>query len=349
VANNFRRRLKFTRQGKYFVALTLGIGLAAINTGNNLLYLILGMLLAMIVASGILSEIAIAKLRVERDPPRRLFAHDPFLMGLMLANQKRRLASFSVELEDMAASGSVGKKCYFLKLPPGRSQKTSYRHTAPRRGIWRLDALRLATRFPFGLFEKSRLLAAPQELVVFPTVRPLSRHHDRRPGGDEAVHGRVGRRGEYHGLREYRPGDDPRDMAWRASARARRLLVREYEDPTGQRVTIYLDNGRESATESPERLVREEAAVSYAASLASHYSALGCQVSLLTRTLSIPAGHGSRHLDRILRALALIEFCDAPDCPEAPAVPSDGLRLHPAELPLADVARFGGFAVELLT
>ena len=48
---NFRppRRLKFTREGKFFVGITLGVGFAAINTGNNLLYLLLGMLLALII------------------------------------------------------------------------------------------------------------------------------------------------------------------------------------------------------------------------------------------------------------------------------------------------------------
>jgi len=39
------RKLKFTREGKYFLGITLGVGFAAINTGNNLLYLLLGMLL----------------------------------------------------------------------------------------------------------------------------------------------------------------------------------------------------------------------------------------------------------------------------------------------------------------
>ena len=64
-----KRELKFTREGKYFVAITIGIGLAAINTGNNLLYLLLGWLLSMIIASGSLSNMSLKRLTVRRRPP----------------------------------------------------------------------------------------------------------------------------------------------------------------------------------------------------------------------------------------------------------------------------------------
>ena len=65
------RRLKFTREGKFFVGITLGVGFAAINTANNLLYLLLGMLLALIVVSGIMSELSLRDLTVVRRLPLR--------------------------------------------------------------------------------------------------------------------------------------------------------------------------------------------------------------------------------------------------------------------------------------
>src|SRR5438309_11606713 len=95
------RRLQFTREGKYFVGITVGVGFAAINTGNNLLYLLLGMMLSLIIASGILSEMSLRGLEVTRRPPGRLHAGRPFLMGIALKNTKRRLPSFSVEVEDL--------------------------------------------------------------------------------------------------------------------------------------------------------------------------------------------------------------------------------------------------------
>ena len=68
------RRLEFTREGKYFVAITVGVGFAAINTGNNLLYLLLGMMLSFIIASGILSELSLRELAVMRTPPDAVYA-----------------------------------------------------------------------------------------------------------------------------------------------------------------------------------------------------------------------------------------------------------------------------------
>src|SRR5262245_33888588 len=66
------RKLQFTREGKYFVGITIGVGFAAINTGNNLLYLLLGMMLSLIIASGIMSELSLRALTVTRQPPGRI-------------------------------------------------------------------------------------------------------------------------------------------------------------------------------------------------------------------------------------------------------------------------------------
>ena len=65
------RRLKFTREGKFFVGITLGVGFAAINTANNLLYLLLGLLLALIIVSGVMSELSLRNLTVVRRLPLR--------------------------------------------------------------------------------------------------------------------------------------------------------------------------------------------------------------------------------------------------------------------------------------
>ena len=60
------RKLKFTREGKYYLGITLGVGFAAINTGNNLLYLLLGMLLSLMLVSGVMSDLSLRRLTVTR-------------------------------------------------------------------------------------------------------------------------------------------------------------------------------------------------------------------------------------------------------------------------------------------
>src|SRR5438105_4586432 len=164
------RRLKFTREGRWFCGITIGIGIAAINTGNNLLYLVLGMMLSLIVASGILSEIALRGLRLSRQPPARLHAGRPFLMTITLKNDKQRLPSFSIEIEDLLGGRPLDKKCYFLKIPAGRQQSTSYRHAFPRRGRYPFSGFRVSTKFPFALLRRSRDIEAPGEVTVFPAI-----------------------------------------------------------------------------------------------------------------------------------------------------------------------------------
>ncbi|HJL19559.1 MAG TPA: hypothetical protein RMH99_28105, partial [Sandaracinaceae bacterium LLY-WYZ-13_1] len=116
------RRLRFTREGRVFVLVTLGVGAAAVNTGNNLLYLVLGMLLSLIVLSGVLSEGVLRGLRVARRLPRRAFAGSPALIELAVTNEKRRFPTYSVELEDVAPGEPTERRCYFLKIGPGATQ-----------------------------------------------------------------------------------------------------------------------------------------------------------------------------------------------------------------------------------
>jgi uncharacterized protein (DUF58 family) len=166
------RRLRFTREGNWFVFLALAIGLAAINTGNNLLYLLLAWLLSFIIASGVLSELTMRGLRVTRRPAPEVWAGQPFLMEIAVENGKAGLASFSIEIEDLIDGRPLDKKCYFLKIPPGKTQRTSYRHTFSRRGRYRFDGFRIATRFPFTLFRKSRDTDDGSEVIVYPRRDP---------------------------------------------------------------------------------------------------------------------------------------------------------------------------------
>src|SRR5258706_4441412 len=236
------RRLSFTREGRIIVFLWVGVGFAAINTGNNLLYLLLGWLLSFIIASGVLSEMTLRDLRVERRPPPRIYASEPFLMEVVIKNGKPKRASYSIEVEGLVGKTPIDKRCYFLKIPEAKSQRTSYRHTFIRRGAYTLTGYRLATKFPFALFRKSRDVDAPLEILVYPARVAVPRPQPRSATRGDAIADRLGRRGEFFGLREHRAGDDRRDVHWKSSARSGRLLVREYEDELARRLVIAVDN-----------------------------------------------------------------------------------------------------------
>lgn len=312
------RRLSFTREGRIIVVMAVALGFAAINTGNNLLYLLLGWILSFIIASGVLSELSMRGLSVERRPPPRVHAGQPFLMEVAIRNDKPKLASFSIEVEDLERGRPIDKRCYFLKIPPGKTQRTSYRHTILRRGLYRLDGYRIATRFPFGLFRKSRDVDSPAEIVVYPAPVAVSRPPPRHRVHGETSAAVIGRRGDFFGLREHRPGDDRRNVHWRSTARSGRVMVREYEDERTRSVTVLVDNALPAACRAerepgelvpPEvaaQLEAHERAIAVASSLCAQYLAGGYRVELIARGLRIPAEAGRAQEARIARQLALL-------------------------------------------
>ena len=74
----FPRTMVITRAGRTYLVITIGVGLGALNTGNNLLYLVLGFLLSLIIASGVLSERCLQQLRIRRVLPETASAGQPF-------------------------------------------------------------------------------------------------------------------------------------------------------------------------------------------------------------------------------------------------------------------------------
>jgi uncharacterized protein (DUF58 family) len=167
----------------------------------------------------------------------------------------------------------------------------------------------VGTRFPFALFHKSRVVSSPGELVVYPAIFPVVLPMPRARQLGETTAARLGRRGEFFGLREYRAGDDHRDIHWRSTARAGQLMVREHEEESERRATLFCDNALPADDRIDEEAAAEalERAISLTASLASAYLAHGYLVRLVARGASAPLAGGPMQLTRVLHTLALLE------------------------------------------
>ncbi len=298
-----------TQEGWWFLAATLLVGVAATNGGVNLLFLIFGMMIFLILASGVMSELALRDLEVSRRVPRAIHAETPYLMGLAVRNDKRRTPTFSLEIEDLVAGQPVERRCYYLKIPAGRMQETAYRHVLARRGVYRLTGFRLSTRFPFGIIRKSRDVDAPEDVLVYPALVPV-------PEGllptavvsqGQRSNARKNRSGDFHGLRELRSGDDPRDIHWRTSARRGSLFVRETEDETSTAAMVILGERSGAAMDLAAALLGFEKAVSLAASVALALVRRGYHVGARMPGFLIPPGSGGAQLPRLLRAFALTQ------------------------------------------
>jgi len=320
------RKLKVTREGKYFIGITFGVGFAAINTGNNLLYLLLGMLLSMIVVSGVLSELSLRELTVVRRLPPRAQVARPHLVEIEVFNHKQRIPSYAIEVEDLRAGQPADKRCFFLKISPRSAQVAAYRRTPARRGRDRHVGFRVATRFPFGLFEKSRELNAEGDLIIYPAVDAVvlpSNLPGDRLGGSSAL-GR-GSGDEILSLRLMREGDDPRDIYWRKSVE--QTIVRERAREVRRDVSYAIDSIHPGILADEDWTARFERRIRDVASRAVAHIKRGDGVTVRTRAGERVRATAAVGADPVLRFLALLEAkpASAPAARGPTSSPLEGL------------------------
>lgn len=214
-----------TREGVWFLLLLGGVVIAAVNTGNNLLYIMLGSMCSLLVLSNLLAEWNLRGLSLQRRLPAEVYAGQPASGAFRVENRRRFGASAALRVSEQLPDGVVAHGLC-LRVSPGAVVEVPARWTLPRRGPVQLDALRLASAWPFGLMERWRDLSVPAELLVYPG--PLHGQAARRAPGAGPT--RVDRRrrggeGELLGLRPYVPGDPLRDLHWPTSARAGQPMV----------------------------------------------------------------------------------------------------------------------------
>jgi uncharacterized protein (DUF58 family) len=295
------RRIAFTVGGLAFTLGTIAVGFAAMNTGNNLLYLLLGAMLGFIVVSSWLSEQVIRDLDVRRHVPRAATVGKPLRLTYSVTNHKPRLPTMAMEIGEAGLANSA----FVARVPAGETGRARSVNTFVRRGIYPLGTVTLSTAFPFGLFVKQRDLQIPGEVVVWPrTDRPV---RTPTPGGGRIPHtgpaalSAAGHRGEYRSLRAYRPGDDPRDIHWRSSARLREPVLREYERDGAETRWICLDLRAEPGESA-------EVAVETAAALAARAAEENRAFALVAGSRVVDPGEGPGQLERVLDVLARVDF-----------------------------------------
>lgn len=301
------RSTRFTSEGMHFLLFTLAVGVAAINSGNNLFYLLLAMLLSMILISGIAAEFCLRRLEFHRHLPDILFVDEPATATLVMKNGKSWLPSFSLRLFDVQEGADLDRGLRGLIVPqllPGSSRLLSYPLLATRRGQLRLDGVRVATSFPFGLFIKKAYYPVEGLAHVCPAITPLADDllRDLLVAGQEQASHRRGYGGDLYNIRLYHAGDDSRNIHWATTARTAQLMVRETEADNQRRAVIQLSL---LAPDSHDQVCEEAVAVT--ASLVSHLALRGYQLKLMAGSDCSSFGQGGPHLLALFRMLALCE------------------------------------------
>jgi uncharacterized protein (DUF58 family) len=294
--------IRITRVGFWYVVFTVVVAVAATNTGNNALYLVLAAMLALLVVSGLVSRSNLRGLRVTLELPNEIYASRPFRGHVGIESRARLFPRWIL----VCALSHGRYECFVPFLAPGRSVLAAVDLLLPRRGLHTVSSAHLGSVFPLGFFRKGLRYRLDRQVLVYPELFPEGGRADERAAtyGEDGTD-RKGWGQELHSMREYRRGDDPRSIHWKRSASSGTLVFMEREAEDGRRLSIVLDNGV-GRLRSEQDEQRFERLVSEAATAAHQYLRAGYEVELVTRDASLGYGTGPAHRRRVLEHLALL-------------------------------------------
>lgn len=301
------RQLRFTRAGRILVVIAFAAGLAAMNTGNNLLFFGWGMVLSAIIVSGVLSEFTLRILSGDVGMPQEVRVGTLAPLPVSVSNRSGRLPAFAVEaeVELRDAQGVLQAFApYQLRIAPAQHMSLYAPFKARQRGLVDVQNLVVKTAYPFGFFEKSRRLPMPmhQRFWCFPKrvdVDNLVATLVARFG--EALAGRSGSGDDFFALRPFRAGDDVRRVFWRRSARSGRWVVKETEALAGRALILEL------ALRPKAHSAHVEHALAVLGSLSEDLLDAGLSIGVRSAGTWVRPGNGDRQRRDILLALAKLD------------------------------------------
>lgn len=308
-------RLRMTRWGLVFLVGCLVLGMAAVNTGNNALMALLGLALGSYVVSGTWSRQVLGKIDVLVKLPAEIYADRPAVIEVELVNRSKVFPAYGLVLRDRDGRPLVREAL----LATGKRRRHAVEVVFPRRGWHEVGPWRLEVLMPLGFFLKSKALVRDVRALIFPRLLPATAVSARRGGGRRAAESfdSRGREGEVTQLRDYREGDEVRQMHWKQTARQQRPVVvdrqRASEKPVFFVVDPHLDDPSSSGQlEAFERMI-SEVATGVALRLRE-----GNPVGLVVGRRVFPPVRNSRRAVLLMRPLAEVQPRAAGEVGHAP-------------------------------
>ncbi len=308
-----RRFNRLTLEGGLFIGLSFLIGMASVNSGHNLLYLVFSVMLAMLLLSGNLARINLSGLRLQRRYPLEFHCDQDVSVSIEVHNTKRVFSSYLLRVQDyliaenpMPARQNIYPCLSFATMVrSGQTVRCPPTLHIPQRGL------------PVGLvsivFSVSfRLLSARAADRQWRSGVGLSASGSAACAvgisGFAAGDGDADRKGHgvnLFGIRNYQAGDPARHIHWKHSAKGLGLKLKEFEEERMRSFRLVLDLRCADPADSAMAADFEKA-VSVAATLARHLIGGQHSVALWTTFGRVAPGFGRVQLQRIMRALALL-------------------------------------------
>lgn len=310
--------------GGLLIFFTVFFFAAATNTMAGWLYVISGVLLALLGMATVLSRRSLRGITVTRQPIAPVSVGDSVQVSVTWHNTSDQVLTLSqgvdgapVELISPrdGSHPSLPTLQLLEHLDPGKNKNIFFTYDNAQRGVYCWTGISLRSAAPLGLLWARRSWSIPAKAVVYPQILPLSRCPlvDHMGQGntlrmaDRNQFSQASYEGLTRSLRPYRTGDSLRLVHWRTSARYGELQVRELETTTsGQTVMISVDTAAQWDADDFEM------AASAAASIYSYASRRQLEAQLWTPSTGIVRGRRA-----ILETLAAVNPGDRPD-PEYP-------------------------------
>ena len=283
--------MKLTRSGGLYIAITLLLGFAAVNTGNNLIYLMVASLLGFMAVSGLIGRYNLAHLELEVTVPDEIYAGVETLASIRLHNRKR-FPAFLVTVE-------VGAAAVLFPVLAGRqSARKPLSLIIAQRGRQPVPPSTFRSRFPVNFFIRSFSAQESGEVTVFPAPRScrelLPDSHGKQTGIHAAA--RRGGDGDIERIAHYSGREPMKMIHWKLSARQGDLLVKELADTTSEPLVLDL---RELPGENLEQQL------GCATWLVGQCLRNNRPIGLKLSHIMIPPSDGRRHRRHLLTELAL--------------------------------------------
>jgi uncharacterized protein (DUF58 family) len=266
----FSRRVPLTREGLLWFVVAFGLLLMGLAKGINLITLLASLLVVLVLWNWWEARRQLRPIRAARLEDEPAFAQTPFPWAIRIHNTCRRAVG-GISVHD--GDGQHRQSWFVTELAGAAVAVLRGEITFPRRGLVDGQTLAIESGHPLGLVRVRGPVERSPTRIVFPQLGQLHRAALRRYLSRQSPSLGQSRglpchaptaQAEFHGLRPYRPGDSPRHLHWRTSARRGELMVREYEDWPNDDLTVVLEAHRSAGTDDDPRL---EVALSLAATL----------------------------------------------------------------------------------
>jgi len=264
---------RFPMPGLFYLLTMAVLFVGAVLGRSNMLILVFAMMAGPFVINGWVTYSMLKLIKVKRVIPRRVMAGEPFAVEFEVNNRKRLLSTWLLSVQDRVASDieQLSASVLFARIPARSHRVGRCPMRLMQRGRYEFGPIQTSTRFPLGLVERGMIVRGRAEIIVYPRLGRLSAtwKRDHLPGV-ELVHRRQSRRGafddDFHCIREYRGGDNPRRIHWRTSARHNELMVCEYHQSRDRSLVMLVDLWQPSDADEEDR-VRVELAASLAGTM----------------------------------------------------------------------------------